>query len=333
MGHLSVSSEPSTTTTSQPPAACSQLQKVPQQRDTERLQIVSLQMHMKLLRPQAFRALAAGKRLKFTSRSNGNTCFRRKTLSRIPNPSVAASKSLGDTAISYVSVPYLSVFLPSAGSGDTSPPAVAPHAAADGACADALRTLPAVDGPRDAIPPPKLPPWQRSPPPPLPSATIFVVPGTHHGRPHGLHQLQPSGRGLEGPARPPTAGPRARGGEQSVELADRSGDAAFDRLENRARWADTLHQAGRWEESAATFREAETMPAGWPPKLYSLWGFPYCDLLLGRAESEVGSGLDGLTGPGSSPEEAEQYRQACWERCWSGRGRRRSGRRRPERLS
>ena len=100
-------------------------------------------------------------------------------------------------------------------------------------------------------------------------------------------------------------------GKQSVELADRSGNAHL-RLDSRARWANALHQAGRWEESAATFREAETMLAGWPPK-YSLWGFEYCDLLLGRAEPEAGSGLDGLAGSGSRPEEAEQYRQACWE--------------------
>ncbi len=44
-------------------------------------------------------------------------------------------------------------------------------------------------------------------------------------------------------------------GEQSVELADRSGDA-FERLGNRSTWADALHQAGRREESAAAFREA-----------------------------------------------------------------------------
>jgi tetratricopeptide (TPR) repeat protein len=104
-------------------------------------------------------------------------------------------------------------------------------------------------------------------------------------------------------------------GEQSVELADRSGDA-FQRLTKRATWADALHQAGRWEESAAAFREAEAMQAqGQPeyPRLYSLPGFQYCDLLLGRAEPEAGAGLDGLAGPGSRPEEAERFRQVCRE--------------------
>ncbi len=104
-------------------------------------------------------------------------------------------------------------------------------------------------------------------------------------------------------------------GEQSVELADRSGDA-FQRMSKRTTWADALHQAGRWEESAAAFREAEAMQAERQPeypRLYSLRGFRYCDLLLGRAEPEAGSGLDGLAGPGSRPEEAERFRQACRE--------------------
>jgi tetratricopeptide (TPR) repeat protein len=104
-------------------------------------------------------------------------------------------------------------------------------------------------------------------------------------------------------------------GEQSVELADRSDDA-FQRMVNRTTWADALHQAGRWEESAAAFREAEAMQAEWQqeyPRLYSLRGCQYCDLLLGRAEPEAGSGLDGLAGPGSRAEEAERFRQVCRE--------------------
>jgi tetratricopeptide (TPR) repeat protein len=104
-------------------------------------------------------------------------------------------------------------------------------------------------------------------------------------------------------------------GEQSVELADRSGDAPW-KMASRTTWADALHQAGRWEESAAAFREAEAMQAEWQPgypRLYGLPGFRYCDLLLGRAEPEAGSGLDGLAGPGSRPEEAERFRQACRE--------------------
>jgi tetratricopeptide (TPR) repeat protein len=102
-------------------------------------------------------------------------------------------------------------------------------------------------------------------------------------------------------------------GEQSVELADRSGDAP-QRMIDRTTWADALHQAGRWEESAAAFREAETMQAEWQPRyprLYSVQGFQYCDLLLGRAEPEDGAGLDGIA-DGIS-EEAERFRQACRE--------------------
>lgn len=104
-------------------------------------------------------------------------------------------------------------------------------------------------------------------------------------------------------------------GEQGVELADRSGDA-FYRIGVRTTWADAQHQAGRWEESAAAFREAEALqverqPAY--PRLYSLAGFRYCELLLGQAEPETGAGLDGLAKLGSRTEEAERARQVCWE--------------------
>jgi tetratricopeptide (TPR) repeat protein len=104
-------------------------------------------------------------------------------------------------------------------------------------------------------------------------------------------------------------------GEQSVELADRSDDA-FLKMVSRAKKADALYQAGRWDESSAAFLEAEAMQAERQPKyrrLYSLAGFRYCDLLLGRAEPEAGSGLDGLAGLGSRPEEAKRFRYACRE--------------------
>lgn len=103
--------------------------------------------------------------------------------------------------------------------------------------------------------------------------------------------------------------------EQSVELADRSGDA-FQRMGKRSTWADALHQAGRGEESAAAFREAEAIQAEWQPqypRLYSLPGFWCCDLLLHCAEPESGSGLDGLAGPSASPEEVQRFRQTCQE--------------------
>jgi tetratricopeptide (TPR) repeat protein len=104
-------------------------------------------------------------------------------------------------------------------------------------------------------------------------------------------------------------------GEQSVELADRSGDA-FQRMGKRTTWADALHQAGLWEESASAFREAEAMQAERQPqypRLYSLQGFQYCDLLLSRAEPESGGGLDGLSRRGPYLEEAERYRWVCRE--------------------
>jgi tetratricopeptide (TPR) repeat protein len=75
-------------------------------------------------------------------------------------------------------------------------------------------------------------------------------------------------------------------GQQSVDLADRSGDA-FQRMANRTALADALHQSGRLEESAETFVEAEALQAerqpGYP-RLYSFQGYQYCDLLLSRGE-------------------------------------------------
>ncbi|MFL6290532.1 MAG: hypothetical protein ACJ759_06525, partial [Thermoanaerobaculia bacterium] len=101
-------------------------------------------------------------------------------------------------------------------------------------------------------------------------------------------------------------------GKQSVDLADRSG-GAFWRMASRAKVADTLHQAGRWEESAEDFREAETLQAERQPeypRLYSIQGYRYCDLLLSRGEPEDGSVADGLT---EDPEAARRFREACRE--------------------
>ncbi|MGX9728786.1 MAG: hypothetical protein ACTFAK_16180 [Candidatus Electronema sp. VV] len=79
-------------------------------------------------------------------------------------------------------------------------------------------------------------------------------------------------------------------GRQSVELADYSGDA-FQRMACRTTLADALHQAGELAESHALFAEAEKMQQERQPKydrLYSLWGFRYCDVLLaGGAWLEV----------------------------------------------
>jgi len=74
--------------------------------------------------------------------------------------------------------------------------------------------------------------------------------------------------------------------EQSVDLADRSGDAPW-RVASRTALADAMHQAGRLSEAEATFQEAEEMQKEWQPKyplMYSLQGFRYCDLLLGQGK-------------------------------------------------
>lgn len=58
-------------------------------------------------------------------------------------------------------------------------------------------------------------------------------------------------------------------GVQSVELSDQT-DNDFSRIVSRGRWADTLHQAGHQEKSAAVFCEAEACkPRGNLP-------IPYC---------------------------------------------------------
>ena len=74
--------------------------------------------------------------------------------------------------------------------------------------------------------------------------------------------------------------------EQSVTLADRSGDA-FIRMAIRTTRADALHQAGRQAESLREFLEAarilqEIQP--YNPPLYSLAGARYADLLLAAPE-------------------------------------------------
>ena len=73
---------------------------------------------------------------------------------------------------------------------------------------------------------------------------------------------------------------------QSVELADRSGDA-FLRMGFRTTLAEALHQAGQLAEAEAAFREAEEMQTARQkeyPLLYSFQGFRYCDLLLSQGK-------------------------------------------------
>lgn len=86
-------------------------------------------------------------------------------------------------------------------------------------------------------------------------------------------------------------------GKQSVNLADRCGDA-FLRISKRAEFADALHQQGRWEESEEVFREAEFLQAEDQPeypRLYSLPGVQYCDLLLSRGKPDGGLLAEGIT--------------------------------------
>ena len=78
-----------------------------------------------------------------------------------------------------------------------------------------------------------------------------------------------------------------RDAEQSVDFADRSGDA-FMRMICRTTLADALYQAGRLDEGLERFEEAEGLQAKEQPQyplLYSLPGFRYCDALLAEAES------------------------------------------------
>ena len=101
-------------------------------------------------------------------------------------------------------------------------------------------------------------------------------------------------------------------GKQSIDLADRSGDS-FPPILNRTTLADALHQAGRWEESAEAFREAEALQATSQPehpRLYSLSGYRYCELLLSNREPEDGPVLDNLA---ADPDAAQRFRETCQE--------------------
>nr|VFK63418.1 MAG: hypothetical protein BECKUNK1418G_GA0071005_103313 [Candidatus Kentron sp. UNK]VFK71654.1 MAG: hypothetical protein BECKUNK1418H_GA0071006_107610 [Candidatus Kentron sp. UNK] len=77
-----------------------------------------------------------------------------------------------------------------------------------------------------------------------------------------------------------------RDAEASVAHAERSGEA-FERLVTRATQADALHQAGEAEKARALFQEAEAIQAEFQPqtpRLSSVQGFQYCELLLAGAE-------------------------------------------------
>ncbi|MBI5633476.1 MAG: TIR domain-containing protein [Nitrospirae bacterium] len=74
--------------------------------------------------------------------------------------------------------------------------------------------------------------------------------------------------------------------EKGRGYADKSADA-FQETCNRIPHADALHQAGHFDEAERLFSEAEEMQKRRQPKqpcLYSLAGFLYCDLLLGKGD-------------------------------------------------
>jgi tetratricopeptide (TPR) repeat protein len=74
---------------------------------------------------------------------------------------------------------------------------------------------------------------------------------------------------------------------QSVNFADRSGDT-FQRMGMRTTLADALHQSREFAEANPLFAEAEQLQAERQPEypiLYSLWGYRYCDLLLGQGQA------------------------------------------------
>jgi hypothetical protein len=75
-------------------------------------------------------------------------------------------------------------------------------------------------------------------------------------------------------------------GRRALAFAERSGDA-FQKMARRTTAADALHQAGEPAEAAALFAEAERRQAEDQPqfpRLYSVRGFQYADLILAPAE-------------------------------------------------
>jgi predicted HTH transcriptional regulator/tetratricopeptide (TPR) repeat protein len=80
--------------------------------------------------------------------------------------------------------------------------------------------------------------------------------------------------------------------QQSVVYADQSADM-FQRMSRRATHADALHQSGETAQALERFIEAEQLHQERQlvyPRLYSVQGFQYCDLLL--AQDEVVAALE-----------------------------------------
>merc|ERR1711916_46604 len=72
--------------------------------------------------------------------------------------------------------------------------------------------------------------------------------------------------------------------KQAVDYAERSGEWSV-RMFSLTSHADALHQAGEAGHALALFNQAEQLQEEWQPqnpRLYSLQGFQYCDLLLSQ---------------------------------------------------
>jgi tetratricopeptide (TPR) repeat protein len=123
---------------------------------------------------------------------------------------------------------------------------------------------------------------------------------------------------------------------QSVTYADLTGDL-FSRKTKRAGLGDALHQAGRRDEAAMHFREAEEIHAkiDFAPFLYSVSGFKYCDLLLAAPERAAwqivlgrapaarafsGALPEKIPGEPRALESSVPRDQIAWSADWSTRG-------------
>ena len=77
--------------------------------------------------------------------------------------------------------------------------------------------------------------------------------------------------------------------KESVALADLIKNNSW-RIASRTTLADALHQAGRLDQAGPAFAEAEDMQKAWDsayPLLYSVRGYHYCDLLLGKGKAQA----------------------------------------------
>lgn len=120
-------------------------------------------------------------------------------------------------------------------------------------------------------------------------------------------------------------------GARSAEFADRSSND-FQRISKRTTHADALHQSGEADAARSLFVEAESTQAARQstyPRLYSIQGFRYCDLLLAQAERAAWSAWLAQPvdpdQPGAEPGAAdacsEVARRAARTRDWSERNR------------